>query len=466
MAEDADFIPSASFAGARVGYFFKRGAKGLGYYKDGGVGKSSLTESSFSATTDVDDDNDGPALTTDLFDWYRRRLLQSIGARRDPLVDTQDVTVRVLSLWPHGVVGVVGDDGDEKQSGDENQSKNQSKNQSSTIDDSKQSIAIRCDVGVSVEWRAVVTLGDSDSVLGSVTGRIKIQSALLGSSGTVKVSKPELLLGGDKSQVEAERDAKREKQRLDQRKEMEAEALDNNPELADKMRVLSTEEHETHPEYQPMVFADGVNLDSKVREAMRDVGVRRVTQRFAQVVAECIEHLSGGEVGEVDVDASWDAIRGGGDVSTLTTTEETTEDSSADTRLQATRDSDLPASTLAMLRPKTLDTVLEALRGCHGPTGGESTVSLARQEVRPTHFTSEFLPALERCKSSDAPKVLDLSFCGLKDAEAQRLVSVLASGVAPGLTELKLTGNEELTVVTDAMLKGLAMMRKGVKVVR
>ena len=136
------------------------------------------------------------------------------------------------------------------------------------------------------------------------------------------------------------------------------------------------------------------------------------------------------------------------------------------TRLQATRDSDLPASTLAMLRPKTLDTVLEALRGCHGPTGGESTVSLARQEVRPTHFTSEFLPALERCKSSDAPKVLDLSFCGLKDAEAQRLVSVLASGVAPGLTELKLTGNEELTVVTDAMLKGLAMMRKGVKVVR
>jgi hypothetical protein len=62
--------------------------------------------------------------------------------------------------------------------------------------------------------------------------------------------------------------------------------------------------------------------------------------------------------------------------------------------------------------------------------------------------------------------VLDLSFCGLKDAEAQRLVSVLASGVAPGLTELKLTGNEELTVVTDAMLKGLAMMRKGVKVVR
>jgi hypothetical protein len=54
----------------------------------------------------------------------------------------------------------------------------------------------------------------------------------------------------------------------------------------------------------------------------------------------------------------------------------------------------------------------------------------------------------------------------MRDAEAQRLVAALAAGAAPALRELRLAGNDALTAVTDAMLKGLAMMRPDVKVVK
>ena len=40
------------------------------------------------------------------------------------------------------------------------------------------------------------------------------------------------------------------------------------------------------------------------------------------------------------------------------------------------------------------------------------------------------------------------------------------AGAAPALRELRLAGNDALTAVTDAMLKGLAMMRPDVKVVK
>jgi hypothetical protein len=36
----------------------------------------------------------------------------------------------------------------------------------------------------------------------------------------------------------------------------------------------------------------------------------------------------------------------------------------------------------------------------------------------------------------------------------------------PALAELRLNGNENLTSVSDMMLKGLGLMRKGVRVVR
>jgi hypothetical protein len=41
-----------------------------------------------------------------------------------------------------------------------------------------------------------------------------------------------------------------------------------------------------------------------------------------------------------------------------------------------------------------------------------------------------------------------------------------AAGAVPALTELRLKGNDRLTSVSEMMLKGLGMMRKGVTVVR
>ena len=70
---------------------------------------------------------------------------------------------------------------------------------------------MRCDVGASVEWRATVTLGVSPgaSVLGTVSGRVKVASARLRSDGGVEVSAPETLLAGEKSAVEREREEER-----------------------------------------------------------------------------------------------------------------------------------------------------------------------------------------------------------------------------------------------------------------
>ena len=78
-----------------------------------------------------------------------------------------------------------------------------------------------------------------------------------------------------------------------------------------------------------------------------------------------------------------------------------------------------------MLRPSSLDRNLEALRECHGETGGPPTVSLAGAELRATHFLEEVLPAVAACSSEDAPRALDLSRSGMRDAEAQRLAAEL-----------------------------------------
>jgi hypothetical protein len=227
----------------------------------------------------------------------------------------------------------------------------------------------------------------------------------------------------------------------------------------------------------PLEIAAGPKLDDVARDAMRRFGLERVTNQFARCVADCVAKASGGDVAEIDVNAPWvtatstseranehTAPAEGAATSAATATAPPPSD--AATRLRATRDSDLPASTLAMLRPSSLDRTLEALRECHGETGGPPTVSLAGAELRATHFLEEVLPAVAACSSKDAPRALDLSRSGMRDAEAQRLVAALAAGAAPALRELRLAGNDALTAVTDAMLKGLAMMRPDVKVVK
>ena len=464
MAEASDrpapFVASDAFVGARDGYYFRLGENGLGYYEDVNRGRepsSLLTEASSSdAREDASDADDSehkkPSFKVDLFDWYRKRLLRAVGKRTAPLVDTGEVVIRVVSLWPHGAVGVVD-------------------SASAESPDDAGSVAISCDVGVSVEWRAVVKLGDSESVLGSVLGRVKLASAKLQEDGAIAVAAPELLVGGEKSAAERERDAQKQAREEQMRREMEdmrvgqSPSAGQDPEEAAEQRVV------------PLEVAAGPKLDDVARDAMRRFGLERVTNQFARCVADCVAKASGGDVAEIDVNAPWvtatstseranehTAPAEGAATSAATATAPPPSD--AATRLRATRDSDLPASTLAMLRPSSLDRTLEALRECHGETGGPPTVSLAGAELRATHFLEEVLPAVAACSSKDAPRALDLSRSGMRDAEAQRLVAALAGGAAPALRELRLAGNDALTAVTDAMLKGLALMRPDVKVVK
>ena len=468
MAEASDrpapFVASDAFAGARDGYYFRLGENGLGYYEDVNRGRapsSVLTEASSSGargdTSDADDGEDKkPTFKVDLFEWYRKRLLSAVGKRTAPLVDTGEVVIRVVSLWPHGAVGVV-DSG------------------SAESPDDAGSVAISCDVGVSVEWRAVVKLGDSESVLGSVLGRVKLASAKLQEDGAIAVAAPELLVGGEKSAAERERDAQKQAREEQMRREMQDMRVGQSPSAG------QDPEEAAEPRVVPLEIAAGPKLDDVARDAMRRFGLERVTNQFARCVADCVAKASGGDVAEIDVDAPWvtatstsaSVLRASGEhtapaegTATSAATATAAPPPDAATRLRATRDSDLPASTLAMLRPSSLDRTLEALRECHGETGGPPTVSLAGAELRATHFLEEVLPAVAACSSKDAPRALDLSRSGMRDAEAQRLVAALAGGAAPALRELRLAGNDALTAVTDAMLKGLAMMRPDVKVVK
>jgi hypothetical protein len=331
-----------------------------------------------------------------------------------------------------------------------------------------------------VEWRAVVKLGGSDSVLGSVLGRVKLASAKLQEDGTIAVAAPELLVGGEKSAAERERDAKKQAREEEMRREMEdmrvverssgVRSQDDDEKTTSDENANANSNETKEDIVVPLEVAAGQKLDDVVRDAMRKFGLERVTNQFARCVADCVAKASGGDVGDIDVDAPWvtttDAlfrehtvVEKGNAPSDCTTVD-------AATRLRETRDADLPASTLAMLRPSSLDRTLESLRECHGETGGCQTVSLAGVELRATHFLEEVLPAVAACASKDAPKTLDLSRVGMRDAEAQRLVAALAAGAAPALRELRLAGNDALTAVTDAMLKGLAMMRPDVKVVK
>ena len=472
MAEAIDrpapFVASDEFAGARDGYYFRLGENGLGYYEDVNRGRapsSLLTAASSSdAREDASDADDSehkkPSFKVDLFDWYRKRLLRAVGKRTAPLVDTGEVVIRVVSLWPHGGVGVV-----DSASAD-------------SPDDAESGVAVSCDVGVSVEWRAVVKLGGSDSVLGSVLGRVKLASAKLQEDGTIAVAAPELLVGGEKSAVERERDAKKRAREEEMRREMEdMRVVERSPGVRsqDEDEKTTSDENANANETEdnivvPLEVAAGPKLDDVVRDAMRTFGLERVTNQFARCVADCVAKASGEDVGDIDVDAPWvtttDALFREHTVVEKGTTPSDCAivEKNAATRLRETRDADLPASTLAMLRPSSLDRTLESLRECHGETGGCQTVSLAGVELRATHFLEEVLPAVAACASKDAPKSWT---CRASHARRRGAAAGRRAGRrrAPARA-LRLAGNDALTAVTDAMLKGLAMMRPDVKVVK
>ena len=263
------------------------------------------------------------------------------------------------------------------------------------------------------------------------------------------------------------------------RREMEDMRVGQDPEEASS----GEQDPEEEQTVVPLEIAAGPKLDDVARDAMRRFGLERVTNQFARCVADCVAKASGGDVAEIDVNAPW--------VTATNTSERANEHTApaegtapdaatatspppffaknaqnAATRLRATRDSDLPPSTLAMLRPSSLDRNLEALREYHGETGGPPTVSLAGAELRATHFPGRGAPGgggvFVRGRAARAGPLAQ------RHARRGGAAAGRRAGRRRGaaLRELRLAGNDALTAVTDAMLKGLAMMRPDVKVVK
>jgi hypothetical protein len=90
------------------------------------------------------------------------------------IIDRDDIKVQVTSLWPHGHCGVADVPPEAGSNAEEN-------------------IAVACDMGLAVEWRATVYLPGSSSVLGSVLGKVKVSGIRLNPDGRV-TCEPELLL--------------------------------------------------------------------------------------------------------------------------------------------------------------------------------------------------------------------------------------------------------------------------------
>lgn len=416
------FLPAQSFSGWRHGYYFRLGDAGLGYYLDVGaeaaeaIARSrrdgTLSASPPSTSRDREPPaTDDPPMKLDLFEWFHKRMLARFSGRH--LVDAGDLRVRVVSVWPHGRCGVV-----------------------DSPDADLDAVAVACDVGVSVEWRAEFTLPGSDSALGSVSGRVKVASARLLEDGRVETGEVEVLVGGEKSRVERERDDARSA----------AAAEDEDPDadaVADAAAALSLEASAAEAEMDvvPLARAEGESLEDRARAVMRDTGARRVVEALVRSVADAVTEATGGRAEEIDRGAPW------GDEAAATTAS--------------------PAATdAASVRSGALDRALEQLGGCAGPIGGDKTITLAGVHLREVDVAEELAPALAACVSADAPATVDLSRTSLTDAGVQRLVATLATGAAPALRELRLEGNDGLTAVADAMLRGLGMMRKGVKVSR
>ena len=251
------FEPADAFAGPRPGRVFRLGDRGLGYYPDDGAARSARAPAGASdrhASADgsdggdaADDGGDG-SFSVDLFDRYHERLLARLGAL-SPLVDAGEVTIHVLSAWPHGRCRSTERPPEVAAAADEK------------VDEKV--VAVRCDVGASVEWRATVTLGVSPgaSVLGTVSGRVKVASARLRSDGGVEVSAPETLLAGEKSAVEREREEERSAGR----------GADDLAEKADDLAL---------DDAAPLERAAGASLEDRARAAMdAGGGARRASRK-------------------------------------------------------------------------------------------------------------------------------------------------------------------------------------------
>jgi len=436
-SDKAAFLPARSFSGWRHGYYFRLGDAGLGYYLDVGAeaaeaiarsrrdGARSHSPPSTSRHLETPA-TDHPPMKRDLFEWFHKRVLARFSGRY--LVDAGHLRVRVVSVWPHGCCGVV-----------------------DAPDADVDAVAVACDVGVSVEWRAEFTFPGSDGALGSVSGRVKVASARLLEDGRVETGEVEVLVGGEKSRVERERDDARSAAAAELENSEAAAELENSDPDAVAHGVAATtldaSAADAETDVVPLARAEGESLEDRARAVMRDAGARRVVEAVVRSVADAVTEASGGRAEEIDRGAPW-----GDEVAAATEAAAATASKSA--------------TEAAAIRSGAFDIALERLRGCAGSIGGEKTITLAGVHLREVDVAEELAPALAACVSADAPVAVDLSRTSLTDAGVQRLVATLATGAAPALRELRLEGNDGLTAVADAMLRGLGMMRKRLKVSR
>lgn len=163
-----------------------------------GADPANVAGPSTDAPEPASESSGGPPLKVDLFDWITKRLQSSFSGRF--IVDRDDVKVQVTSLWPHGHCGVA--DVPPTAAGAASSS-----SASTPAAEEEEQIAVACDMGLSLEWRATVYLPGSSSVLGAVGGKVKVSAIRLNPDGRV-TCEPELLLTGEKSKAERERDEK------------------------------------------------------------------------------------------------------------------------------------------------------------------------------------------------------------------------------------------------------------------
>ena len=162
-------------------------------------------------------------------------------------------------------------------------------------------------------------------------------------------------------------------------------------------------------------------------------------------VADAVTEASGGRAEEIDRGAPW-----GDEVAAAT---------------EAAAAAAKSATEAAAIRSGAFDIALERLRGCAGSIGARRrspSRGASPRGGRGGRARARVGGVRQRRRSV----AVDLSRTSLTDAGVQRLVATLATGAAPALRELRLEGNDGLTAVADAMLRGLGMMRKRLKVSR
>ena len=228
------------------------------------------------------------------------------------------------------------------------------------------------------------------------------------------------------------------------RREMEDMRVGQDPEEASSGEQDPEEEHTV----VPLEIAAGPKLDDVARDAMRRFGLERVTNQFARCVADCVAKASGGDVAEIDVNAPW--------VTATNTSERANEHTApaegtapdAAKRRRRRRFCKKCTKRRGVFARRAIRICLRRRWRCSArPRWTETWRRCASATARPAaprpcrwrglssarRISWKSAPGGGGVFVEDAPRALDLSRSGMRDAEAQRLVAALAGGAAPAL---------------------------------